>query len=341
MKIINKPSGKSTLFPCFEKAAKLLADAGASSVSYIPTDQCRILRPYLLPEYAAGALIFTVPYLCEAALSHRERNLSLYAVPRDYHIFFKELFDCIENILNAEFPNIEVHGFSDHSPIDEVHAAALAGLGVIGDNKLLITEEYGSYVFIGELYLSEKHEASDTAKISFSADADQNLSEPEKNIRYASSKQESGNNILSEENENPTRLTQSQIAGVHPRTLSLQGKNNISALPSCIHCGACTANCPSPSLCLSSLTQKKGRLTTEGCELIRKNDCVWGCDICQTVCPMNSRTKETSVQFFRESLRYSLTLSELEQMSEAEFSERAYAWRGRKTIARNLMIKES
>ena len=93
MKIINKPSGKSVLFPCFEKAAKLLTDAGASSVSYMPIEQCRILRPYLLPEYAAGALIFTVPYLCEDALSYRERNLSLYAIPRDYHIFFKELFD--------------------------------------------------------------------------------------------------------------------------------------------------------------------------------------------------------------------------------------------------------
>ena len=188
MKIINKPSRKSNLFPCFEKAAKLLADAGASSVSYIPTDQCRILRPYLLPKYAAGALIFTVPYLCEDALSHRERNLSLYAVPRDYHIFFKELFDSIENILNAEFPSIEVRGFSDHSPIDEVHAAALAGLGVIGDNKLLITEEYGSYVFIGELYLSKKSKASDASEILSDADSGQNLSEPEKNIRYGSSK---------------------------------------------------------------------------------------------------------------------------------------------------------
>ena len=318
MKIINKPSGKSVLFPCFEKAAKLLTDAGASSVSYMPIDRCHILRPYLLPEYAAGALIFTVPYLCEDALSYRERNLSLYAIPRDYHIFFKELFDSAENILNAEFPNIEVRGFSDHSPIDEVHAAALAGLGVIGDNKLLITEEYGSYVFIGELYLSEKLKVSDTAETSSDADSGQNLSEPEKNIRYGSSKQESGNNILSEES-----------------------KNNISALPSCIHCGACTASCPSPSLCLSSLTQKKGKLTAEECELIRKNDCIWGCDICQTVCPMNRKAKETEVRFFRKSLRYSLTLSELEDMAEEEFSERAYAWRGRKTIARNLMIKES
>lgn len=318
MKIINKPLRKSALFLCFEKATKLLIDAGASSVSYIPIDRCRILRPYLLPKYAAGALIFTVPYLCEDALNYRGRNLSLYAVPRDYHIFFKELFDRVENILNAEFPNVEVRGFSDHSPIDEVHAAALAGLGVIGDNKLLITEEYGSYVFIGELYLSEKLKASDASETSSDADSGQNLSEPEKNIRYGSSKQESGNNILSEES-----------------------KNNISALPSCIHCGACTASCPSPSLCLSSLTQKKGKLTTEECDLIRKSECVWGCDICQTVCPMNRKAKETAVQFFRESLRYSLTLSELEDMPESEFSERAYAWRGRKTIARNLMIQES
>lgn len=56
---------------------------------------------------------------------------------------------------------------------------------------------------------------------------------------------------------------------------------------------------------------------------------------------MNSRGKRNICTVFPGTLRYSLTLSELEQMSEAEFSERAYAWRGRKTIARNLMIKES
>ena len=45
-------------------------------------------------------------------------------------------------------------GFADKSPLSETYTAACAGLGIIGDNHLLINEKYGSFVFIGEI-LSE------------------------------------------------------------------------------------------------------------------------------------------------------------------------------------------
>lgn len=321
MMIINTPSKKSSFFRCAEKASEILLEAGASAVSYIPIGQCRVLRPYLLPEHAAGALIFTVPYLCSEALPDSGGNLSLYAVPRDYHIFFRELFLRIEKQLSEEFPQTWVRGFSDHSPIDEVHAAAIAGLGVIGDNRLLITEKYGSYVFIGELYFSDIHTVPEKNGAESSESSDKlRLPPSDKHIHEADSAQACRDDITSE----------------------ISKPENIpSAPPTCIHCGACTESCPSPSLCLSSLTQKKGELNDREYGIIQKSSCVWGCDICQTVCPMNQNAGETPVRFFRESLRRNLTLAELEKMPESEFSERAYAWRGRKTIARNLMIKES
>jgi epoxyqueuosine reductase QueG len=72
-------------------------------------------------------------------------------VSRDYHLFFKALFNELIPALENAFPEHKFAGFTDHSPIDEIHASALAGLGIIGKNHLLITEKYSSYLFIGEI----------------------------------------------------------------------------------------------------------------------------------------------------------------------------------------------
>ena len=42
-------------------------------------------------------------------------------------------------------------GYGDHSPIDECHGAIISGLGVLGDNGLVINEKYGSYVFVADV----------------------------------------------------------------------------------------------------------------------------------------------------------------------------------------------
>ena len=49
------------------------------------------------------------------------------------------------------YPSHSFEPFADNSPIPEVYAAALSGLGVIGKNGLLINKTYGSWVFIGEI----------------------------------------------------------------------------------------------------------------------------------------------------------------------------------------------
>ena len=49
------------------------------------------------------------------------------------------------------FPDCSYRGYGDHSPIDERYAALACGLGIAGDNGLIINEKYGSYVFIGDV----------------------------------------------------------------------------------------------------------------------------------------------------------------------------------------------
>lgn len=53
-----------------------------------------------------------------------------------------------EALRNA-FGEYEFEWFLDGSPIPNVKAAALSGLGIIGDSGLLLTPQYGSFCFIG------------------------------------------------------------------------------------------------------------------------------------------------------------------------------------------------
>lgn len=267
---------------------ELLAKQGITLAAPISLSHCTIQRPYLLqkaeiPE-TGSAVIFAIPYYSK--INSTERNCSRYAVGQDYHLFVESLSQQILPPLQKEFPENRFAMFADHSPLDERTAAALAGLGIIGKNGLLITEDYSSYVFLGEIVTDGTLCASNSV--------------PE-------------------------------------------------SVPTCHNCGACLAACPwkqgSCVSCLSQLTQKKGKLTSEEWEQLARYGSAWGCDICQEACPYTLRaiaknTIETPIPFFKEGLLPHLTYRQIRDMSDADFTSRAYAWRGREVILRNLDILE-
>lgn len=137
----------------------LTRDYGIKYASAIPLSECIVTRPYLLHrtglsydsnskiEKSGSVLLMLIPYYSGSPPG----NISVYSAPRDYHIYFNELFSSIIPELQKLMPGAVFCGFSDHSPIDERDAAAKAGLGVIGCNRLLINEEYSSFCFIGEI----------------------------------------------------------------------------------------------------------------------------------------------------------------------------------------------
>ena len=77
---------------------------------------------------------------------------------------------------------------------------------------------------------------------------------------------------------------------------------------------------------------------------VRRSPTVWGCDLCQKACPHNQAAALTPLPEFREDLLCSLTLAELEPLSNKAFrrqyARRAFSWRGIGPLRRNLALKE-
>ncbi len=269
----------------FEILLNFLQKKKIDLVGALPLSACRVIRPYLLERanISKGTVfMLAVPYFSHAC-EDENRCISAYAVSRDYHHFFAELYEELLPYLAEKFPSNHFAAFADHSPISELHAAARAGLGVIGKNGLLLTEKYGSYVFLGEVVTDI---------------------------------------------EIPCQVQNVKL---------------------CEDCGACANACPSvvteKSVCLSALSQKKGELSEEEQKILLATNTVWGCDRCQECCPYNQRSKKAGsiyspIPFFNEHTLPSPTIEEIENMSDEDFAQRAYSWRGREVILRNLRIQK-
>ncbi len=78
-------------------------------------------------------------------------RVSLYARGADYHDVLRARLAPVAKELAQRHPGCRFDFCADASPFPEVYAAALAGLGKLGQNGLLITEKAGSYVFLGFL----------------------------------------------------------------------------------------------------------------------------------------------------------------------------------------------
>ncbi len=108
----------------------------------------------------------------------------------------------------------------------------------------------------------------------------------------------------------------------------------------CDGCGLCAGACPGEAItgkgiikekCLSFLSQKKGELDEATRDKIKQTGCAWGCDICQKVCPHNLNAKPTPIKEFFETAAPVVT-------KETDIENRAFAWRGKAVIDRNLEL---
>lgn len=123
-----------------------LPNGETSFDSLIPfLDGTRIDRILRLIKNPAGVLAAAFPYYA----GNTRGNISIYARGRDYHLTVHEILSDKCGALERAHPGSTFIPLVDASPIPEVCAGALCGIGFIGKNNLLINPEYGSYIFIG------------------------------------------------------------------------------------------------------------------------------------------------------------------------------------------------
>jgi epoxyqueuosine reductase len=121
---------------------------------------------------------------------------------------------------------------------------------------------------------------------------------------------------------------------------------------SCGSCARCVDACPTSALradytidatrCISDLTQRTDAIPRPLRPLI--GDWVWGCDICQTVCPPNARASKAAAPRWamRDADAAHPPLVSLLQLRSAGFKQRyrdtAMGWRGAAVLRRNAAV---
>lgn len=182
-------------------------------------------------------------------------RVARYARGLDYHDLLLADLRAVLNGLAADWPQLAVHAAVDTGPFLEREYAWLAGLGFLGKNTCLIHERLGSGLFLG------------------------------------------------------VALTNLEIAGLPPAGVPAVGPlyavtdrrarpQPAGLLSACGSCTRCIEACPTGALgpdggldagrCLATWTiERQGRAPAD--DRARQGGLLFGCDICQAVCPWNRR----------------------------------------------------
>jgi epoxyqueuosine reductase len=213
-----------------------------------------------------------------------EVRISRYAVGRDYHSVIGGKLFLLSKFIKEETKAKTIKYYTDTGTLLEKELAQRAGLGWIGKNTILITEEFGSWVFLGEILLD----------IELKTDEKKDNKCGDCNICVSSCP---SNAFLRPYSLNAEKCT------------AYQTVNKKNGLPKWF---------PSPS-----------------------NNYIFGCDICQEVCPFNSNAKATRTKdFLPDEKKINPSLGYLESLSEEDFEtlfgNTPIGWAGRKVFFRNL-----
>ncbi|KXG78951.1 tRNA epoxyqueuosine(34) reductase QueG [Thermotalea metallivorans] len=204
---------------------------------------------------------------------------------RDYHQILREKLKMLMAYIEGIAGSFDYKIYVDTGPLSDREVAFRAGIGWFGKNNMLITEKYGSWVFLGYALTSLELE--------------------------------------------PDRPLEKQ----------------------CLDCQACIRACPGGALaegfamnekrCLSYITQAKEEIDEEMKRKLANR--IYGCDVCQGVCPQNrSASMARNRDFMPENRSHRPNLARLIQMTKKEFQEiygeTAAGWRGRNYFRRNAII---
>ncbi|WP_293894822.1 tRNA epoxyqueuosine(34) reductase QueG [Flavobacterium sp.] len=233
------------------------------------------LNPTLLVDDAKSVISLLLNYYPSESQNPNSYKISKYAYGQDYHFVIKEKLKELLHTIQTQIGEVSGRAFVDSAPVLDKAWAAKSGLGWIGKNSNLLTQQVGSFYFIAELIIDLDLEYD-----------------------YATTD----------------------------------------------HCGTCTAcidACPTEAIvapyvvdgskCISYFTiELKENIPQE--MKGKMDDWMFGCDICQDVCPWNRFSKSHNEPLFNPNPEMlSMTKKDWEEITEEIF----------KTVFKNSAVKRT
>nr|CRH06295.1 Conserved protein of unknown function. Putative Fe-S electron transport protein [Candidatus Magnetococcus massalia] len=146
--------------PHHEKLPQWLAQEGAGDMAWLANNQARRMDPNTLMQGLACILVVGVNYQPVEDLEQQlgqvdEGYISAYARGRDYHELMKKKLKALGRWLQERLGGEhEGRVFVDTAPVLERPMAALSGVGWQGKNTMLVSRQFGCWMFLGEFFLS-------------------------------------------------------------------------------------------------------------------------------------------------------------------------------------------
>lgn len=244
------------LTPKYLKAyKKWLSEGNEGEMEYMKKVIPRTNLEQILPG-AKSVIVLGMNYFYDQKPLKKDfGRIARYAFGRDYHKIIKKKLKKLEEFVKSNSGAL-TKSFVDAGPILEKAFAEQSVIGFIGKNGTLITKEFGSWVFLAEIITTLE--------------------------------------LIPSQPEHAKNSANNQISQLHSPSAKLSPGTN----PSCGSCTRCINACPlkaiiSPGLidarrCISYLTiESKKQIPKPLAKIIKSTKRLFGCDICQEVCPHN------------------------------------------------------
>ncbi|MEW6731666.1 MAG: tRNA epoxyqueuosine(34) reductase QueG [Acidobacteriota bacterium] len=141
-----------------------LAQGYHGKMNYMQRGVDRRTDPRLLLPSARSVISVAFNYYTPQQHTHDSEigKISRYAWGDDYHDVLGERLLQLLDFIQEHEPYLEAKCYVDAGPMMDKAWAVRAGIGWLGKHTNVITREYGSWVFLGEILLSLELEYDDT-----------------------------------------------------------------------------------------------------------------------------------------------------------------------------------
>lgn len=259
-----------------------LSSACNGQMEYLSKEPEKRVNPELLLSNTRSVVVIAMSYFPRPDIYQYNPLISFYAQGTDYHKVVSKVLKNMGSQLKLLENETTYRVFTDTAPILEKAWAVRAGLGSIGRNSLVQHQRLGTFFFLGILLTDAVFSSYDSPVFEGESGVDRAIG-----IEVSS-----------------VSIDVDATAGMSNESSYLSSR--LSSL--CINCKACVEACPTgaisaignprlnASLCLSYKTiEEKPNIygsknfgLKETFERKTDNLKIFGCDICQQVCPANN-----------------------------------------------------